>query len=140
MGKHTPGPWQWFGDTKHGAPYLATVHGGRRYVMDFVRKGMNRAQPRFQIDGIMEPASDLAIYEVAPLATSADDTALYRHDIIGIRHPDAQLIAAAPDLLEALQLLHDNIAEYARINHLGGFDNQDMRMARAALAKATRSK
>jgi predicted nuclease with TOPRIM domain len=37
-------------------------------------------------------------------------------------------------LRDALQQLHDNIAEYARINHLGGFDNQDMRMARKALA------
>jgi hypothetical protein len=40
------------------------------------------------------------------------------------------------DLLEALKQLHDNIAEYARINNLGGFDNQDMKMARAAIANA----
>lgn len=46
------------------------------------------------------------------------------------------LSAAAPDLYEALQLLHDNIAEYARINNLGGFDNHDMKMAREALAKS----
>lgn len=39
-------------------------------------------------------------------------------------------------LLAALKLLHDNIAEYARINNLGGFDNHDMRMARAAISKA----
>lgn len=49
----------------------------------------------------------------------------------------ARLFAAAPDLLEALQMLHDNIAEYAKINNLGGFDNHDMRCARAAIAKAT---
>ena len=47
------------------------------------------------------------------------------------------LISAAPDLLEALQLLHDSIAEFARINNLGGFENHDMKMARAAIAKAT---
>ena len=50
---------------------------------------------------------------------------------------NARLIAAAPELLEALNLLHDNMAEYGRINNLGGYDNQDMRMARAAIAKAT---
>ena len=50
---------------------------------------------------------------------------------------NAALIAAAPDLLQALQLLHDDIAEYARINNLGGFDNHAMKLARAAIAKAT---
>lgn len=49
---------------------------------------------------------------------------------------NASLISAAPDLLEALQLLHDNLAEYQRINNLGGYENHDMKMARAALAKA----
>ena len=38
-------------------------------------------------------------------------------------------------LREALQLLHDNLAEYQRLNHLGGYDNQDMQQARAALAR-----
>jgi hypothetical protein len=49
---------------------------------------------------------------------------------------NALLIAAAPELYDALQLLHDNIAEYAKINNLGGFNNHDMKFARAALAKA----
>lgn len=48
---------------------------------------------------------------------------------------NARLIAAAPEMAEALQMLHDNIAEYARINNLGGLDNQDMRNARAILAR-----
>jgi hypothetical protein len=50
---------------------------------------------------------------------------------------NARLIAAAPEMLEALTLLHNNLAEYQRINHLGGYDNHDMRLARAAIAKAT---
>lgn len=50
---------------------------------------------------------------------------------------NARLIAAAPELLQALQLLHDDIAEYARLNNLGGFDNHVMKLARAAIAKAT---
>lgn len=48
----------------------------------------------------------------------------------------AALIAAAPELLAALKALHDDIAEYARINNLGRFDNHVMRQARAAIAKA----
>jgi len=43
---------------------------------------------------------------------------------------------AAPDLLAALIALHDWIDEYAEINHLGGFDNHEMRQARAAIIKA----
>ena len=49
---------------------------------------------------------------------------------------NARIIAAAPELLEALELLHNNFAEYQRINNMGGYDNHDMRMARAAIAKA----
>jgi hypothetical protein len=55
----------------------------------------------------------------------------------GERKANAALIAASPDLLQALQLLQDDIAEYARINNLGGFDNHVMKLARAAIAKAT---
>jgi hypothetical protein len=40
----------------------------------------------------MEPASDFVKFEVD-----------YRKDIIGIDHPDARLIAAAPDMYEALK-------------------------------------
>jgi hypothetical protein len=49
---------------------------------------------------------------------------------------NARLIAAAPDLLAAIQLLHDNLAEYQRINNIGGYENHDMKMARAAIKKA----
>ena len=50
---------------------------------------------------------------------------------------DARLISAAPELLEALNGLYEDTAEYIRINHLGGMDNHWMVKARAALAKAT---
>jgi hypothetical protein len=39
-------------------------------------------------------------------------------------------------LVEALQRLHDNLAEYQRINNLGGYDNQEMKVARNALELA----
>ena len=49
---------------------------------------------------------------------------------------NARLIAAAPDLLEALKGLHDDLAEYQRINNIGGYDNHWMVAARAAIKKA----
>jgi hypothetical protein len=107
--KHTPGPWGWFGSTRNGnSIYLATVHGGRRFVMGFKRKGMSGAEPTFQINKRMVPASDLAVYEVCPEATSASDERVYRHDIIGLRSADARLIAAAPDLLDVARAMFES--------------------------------
>jgi len=50
---------------------------------------------------------------------------------------NARLIAAAPDLLEALQMIYSETADYIRLNNLGGMDNQCMKLSRAAIAKAT---
>lgn len=86
----TPGPWGWFGNLKHGGPYLATRHRGRVFVMQFARLGMQDAQPVFQArdeDGRslgMVGGRDLAIYE-------AD----HRADIVGFDNPDATFIAHA---------------------------------------------
>ena len=55
-----------------------------------------------------------------------------------IADANARLIAAAPELLEALKMLHDENKDYMKINHLGDpYHNQSMRMALAAIAKAT---
>lgn len=106
--KHTPGPWRWFGDPKHGGIYLATTHSGRRYVMDFKRHRMQAAQPRFQVNGRMVPASELCTFEVANndvvgYKAARANPSVYRYDIDGIDHPDARLMEEAPNLLEALE-------------------------------------
>ena len=108
----TPGPWGWFGNLKADGPYLATVHGGRRFVMQFARLGMQSAQPRFQVYdpehdwGYMVDGRDLAIYE-------AD----HRADIVGFDNPDAEFIAHArqdvADLLAEVDQLRGAIDRLA---------------------------
>lgn len=88
---HTPGPWQWE-RRSDGEVYLVHPRNGWLVVMDFARLGMAKGQPRFAVwsgdergnmGGVMRPAKEL------DLST----------------HPDARLIAAAPDLLAALKAL-----------------------------------
>lgn len=52
------------------------------------------------------------------------------------RRRDAHLIAAAPDLLEALKGLLADIEDYQRVNNLGGESNHWQIIARAAISKA----
>lgn len=113
MSEHTPGPWGWFGN-EHGF-YLATPDRGRQYVMGFRRMGMRGAQPTFQKDGRMVLAQELVRFEVDPsvIGMEAGKAAesVYRYDIIDIDHPDAQLIAAAPETAAELERAREDIAE-----------------------------
>ena len=94
----TSGPWHWFGNTKTfqiGLGYWRNGWG-RCTVMDFTRWGMRSAQPRFSDDDTyMVNAAEMAVWEVNRAATRSDDPSLYRHDIVDIRHPDADFIAHA---------------------------------------------
>lgn len=50
---------------------------------------------------------------------------------------NAQLIAAAPEMLAALEGLYSETVSYITVNHLGDpHHNQTMKLARAAIAKA----
>jgi hypothetical protein len=86
--RHTPGPWAWFKE-KYDF-YLGTPDRGRLFVMGFIRRGMTGGQPTFSVwegedrerlGGIMEDGQNIDLET----------------------HPDARLIASAPDLLAALK-------------------------------------
>lgn len=111
--KHTPGPWQWaFRDRQ---VTLVHPHRGWLTVMDFARLGMSggtfrlatwKGDERENMGGIMRPAHEIGIAQ----------------------HPDARLIAAAPDLLAACK---------AALNGGGGAGEWERtrEVIRAAVAK-----
>ncbi|MGE0541246.1 MAG: hypothetical protein AB7R89_13820 [Dehalococcoidia bacterium] len=98
-----PGPWFWRGNVDvHLRLASRAGRGGEHTVMDFVRAGMQEAVPRFNRNGFMYRADgrhrggeDMPIFEVCPEATDRKHPRVYRGDIIGLRHPDAEFMACA---------------------------------------------
>lgn len=88
---HTPGPWTW--NYSAGEFSLRTMDRGMLLVMGFARMGMNSAQPTFfkweGEDRERKGGFRLKAQEMGEM-----------HD-----HPDARLIAFAPDLFAALKAM-----------------------------------
>lgn len=84
----------------------------RDWAMDSFGQPMRDPRLQFMTDLMCVNARELAVYEVAPNATSREDPDVYRADVVGIRHPDAEYIAAvSPDVVLALL---DEIARLKR--------------------------
>jgi len=131
---HTAGPWRWEFNRKHKGLHLV---GGQptQYdltIMDFDRWGMSSAVATLRDtahDGfnIMHRLCDRPDW-IAPFPGRAH----HADWCADVTHPDMRLMAAAPDLLDALQGL---LAEY---QHIKAIDPADpVNKGRAAIAKAT---
>jgi hypothetical protein len=131
--KHTPGPWRWKFNAKHKSVLLVGgVPTFDKTVMQFERWGMNGAVPAFNshitgsIWNVMERLCDVPEW-LAPF-----DGRKHHFDwCADVTHPDARLIAAAPDLLEALE------SALELIDVITPLEGDVQRNARAAIYKAT---
>ncbi|QQM29333.1 hypothetical protein JET14_13470 [Martelella lutilitoris] len=142
-----PSAGNWFWDGGRDMLALVTKSAGRRYVMDFVRKGMKSAQPRFQIAGIMYGAIDhLTQYEVGDgiargQKSADDDASVYRMDIKGVDHPDARRLARVPEMEAAILEMHEALKLQEELSQIGllqapvGFIDKVTAARRAILAK-----
>lgn len=134
MSKHTVGPWRWEFNEKHKS--MTLVGGKPKFdltIMDFARWGMGGAVAVMHDtahDGfnIMHRVCDRPDW-IAPFE-GRKHHADWCAEII---HPDMRLIAAAPDLLAALETAEMAMLGYVHRNEVISKALQD---ARAAIVKA----
>lgn len=131
----TPGPWRFEINLKGKAMSLC---GGKplydKHVLGFERFGMQNGQCSFTVaeEGYMQPA--------AKLTCIIPGREHHENWFRGIKHPDAQLIEAAPDLATALE----RCISHFESNKTGGFNGHDKEpeadssyvLAKEALLKA----
>ena len=143
---HTPGPWRWEFNEKHKGLHL--VGGKPMYdltIIDFERWGMNKATMRMR--DTAHDGFDLMfrVHERQDWIAPEPGREHHKHWHQLLDHPDANLIAAAPELLEALKSARKELHACQAVIHLaGGFDPAYVSEAQialkvmdAAIAKAT---
>jgi hypothetical protein len=99
MIKHTPGPWRW--EVNMAQKTIQLCGGKPQYdltIMDFSRWGMNGARPR-----VLDHADHMLLREAEDYRVIVPGREHHASWFQGIDHPDMNLIAAAPELLEKLK-------------------------------------
>lgn len=101
-GEYGPdGRWQpevWVPD-EDGTVVAQAIHD---YLYDEYDSPRYDERLAFVVDGIYREARGLAVFEVCRDATDRADPRVYRADIVGLRHPDAEFIANSRADVEAL--------------------------------------
>jgi len=131
VSKHTPGPWRWEFNEKHKSLHL--VGGKPKFdltIIDFERWGMHKATMRLR-----DTAHDgfnlmYRVHERADWIKPQSGREHHKSWHQLLTHPDAKLIEAAPDLLEALK------DALCALEICGKDYDHAMGKARAAIAKA----
>lgn len=100
-------PLDTYDDRWEAAMAAASEAAIDEYLTDPYGEPVKEPRMAFCTDYMYTQARDLAIYEVAPSATSRADKRIYRADITGIRHPDAEFIAHAREDIRALLAIID---------------------------------
>lgn len=133
MNTHTPGPWRWELNEKS---HLVTLCGGvPRFdmtVMDFVRYGMGHGAPRFRSG----PVDNMhRVEKFGAIVLGREHHAGW---FKGIEHPDAHLIAAAPELLAACKAAQQAMGAHGPCTNNSCSDcGKTWKLLRAAISKAT---
>lgn len=109
MSKHSEGPWRW--ELNEKSRRVELCGGKPRYdliVMDFVRYGFSGAAPRFNVElrthlNVMKRGEEFG--EVVPGREHHADW------FKRLKHPDAQLIEAAPAFALAWGAVPDDVKD-----------------------------
>lgn len=130
--KHTPGPWRW--EVNEESKVVELCGGKPQYdltVMDFERWGMGGAIPRFR-DFSDHGLMTRCIIWARKVLGREHHSAWFK----SLDHPDAHLIAAAPDLLDALKQLLELDEFDESVRGISSRRQPVMGAARSAIAKA----
>jgi hypothetical protein len=113
--QHTPGPWEFVPANEHHGPYITSDFGSTIADCYAMSNPLN----------------------MSVLNGGDSKPVLFLHEMAA---PNARLIAAAPDLLAALQAANAYYGPFGEITVNNNHDEEDVRVAslmRAAIAKAT---
>jgi hypothetical protein len=99
--------------------------------MDFARWGMNGARPR-----VLDFSDMMLLREAEDFRVPIPGHEHHAHWLQGINHPDMNLIAAAPELLEALKEIRIDIETLGNLYDIPSSEFSALSMLDAAIAKA----